>query len=124
MGSGEIMNQYNGQKPDRWIRPMLLAVGLFFVCLTGCEKNQAYQMEPVNKTQYQKAGYQTAKVKRGDISPIVQLKLRARLADQVKYSIDITDAEVEEVYVSAGEHVKKGQLLVSFQSEKTQKAID
>ena len=103
---------------------MLLAVGLFFVFLSGCETKQTYEIAPLQRTIYQKAEYQSATVKKGDINPTVRLKLRARLADQIKYSIDITDAEVEEVYVNAGEHVKKGQVLVSFESEKTQKAID
>lgn len=118
------MNHHKGKTAYHGIRPVLLAMGLFFVFLTGCQNGQAYGIEPVKKTQYQKAEYQSVEVKRGDINPTIQLKLKARLADQVKYTIDITDAEVEEVYVSAGEHVKKGQLLVSFKSEKTQKAID
>ncbi len=92
--------------------------------LSGCEEKRVYELSPVPREIYQKAEYITTEVKKGDMAPTINLKLRARLADQVNYSIDITDAEVEEVYVSAGERVKKGQLLVSFKSEETKKAID
>ncbi len=97
---------------------------LFSLLLSGCEKKQSYELLPLQRTVYQKAEYQSAEVQRGDVEPTVHLKLKARLADQIQYSIDITDAEVEEVYVTAGERVEKGQLMVSFESEKTKKAID
>lgn len=104
------------------IRPALacLACAVF----SGCAANSTYEIAPVSKDVYQKAQYKTITVQKGDMSPTVTLKLKARLADQIKYSIDITDAEVEEVFVNAGERVQKGQLLVSFASEKTEKAIE
>lgn len=90
--------------------------------LTGCGTSET-ALTPIPRTIYQKADYQTVKVKKGDMKHSIQLKLKARLADQVNYSVDLADAEVEEVLVNAGEHVTKGQLLASFESEETRKAI-
>ncbi|MBO4901818.1 MAG: efflux RND transporter periplasmic adaptor subunit [Lachnospiraceae bacterium] len=106
------------------IRPVLAGFLAASFVLSGCGAGEVKEPETIDRTIYRKADYQTTEVKRGDMQPTISLKLKARLADQVQYSVDLTDAEVEEVYVNAGEFVKKGQLLVSFESEKTKKAID
>ncbi|MCR5269010.1 MAG: biotin/lipoyl-binding protein [Lachnospiraceae bacterium] len=102
----------------------ILSGAALLIVLTGCGASDSAEIAKIPKTVYQRADYQTTEVKKGDMEPTIHLKLKARLADQVRYSIDLTDAEVKEVLVSAGEHVTKGQLLVSFESEKTKDAID
>lgn len=102
----------------------ITATVLSAVLLSGCNQAALAERMEVPRQSYQKAEYVTTTVQKGDMEPIVTLKLKAQLANQEKYSVNLTDAEVEEVYVSTGEHVTKGQLLVSFKSEKTRKEIE
>lgn len=107
---------------------MLLKRGITLACLTMClagcgEYTETAEVEIPRKI-YQKSEYVTTTVNRGDMKPELVLKLKAQVADQVKYSVNLLDAEVEEVYVTTGEKVEKGQLLVSFKSEKTKKEIE
>ena len=104
-------------------RKIIITGALIPLFLTGCTTVSA-QLTPVPRTLYQKVQYKTVTVMKGDMEPVLELKLKARPADQVDYRIDISDAEVEEVYVNAGEHVTKGQLMVSFLSEKTKESIE
>lgn len=94
---------------------------LFF---TGCSDYRETAEVKIPRKIYQKLDYVTATVQRGDMNPEVVLKLKAQIANQISYSVDLVDAEVEEVYVTTGERVEKGQLLVSFKSEKTKDEIE
>ena len=107
----------------------LLTKGIIIACVcalffTGCSDYQEVSEIKVPRKIYQKLDYVTATVQRGDMNPEVVLKLKAQIANQISYSVDLVDAEVEEVYVTTGERVEKGQLLVSFKSEKTKKEIE
>lgn len=92
--------------------------------LCGCGESVQAQKVVIPRKIYQKASYVTENVNKGDMKPILTLKLKALIADQVKYSVDIPDAEVDEIYVALGDHVEAGQLLCSFKSEKTKKEIE
>ena len=118
-----MRKQHSGKIKYYRYTPVLIGLALSAL-LSACGKESTYALIPLERTIYQRSSYQTTQVKKGDMEPTIHLKLKARLADQVKYSVDLTDAEVKEVLISAGEHVKKGQLMVSFESEKTKKSID
>ena len=92
--------------------------------LCGCGEAASDTRMQVPRQIYQKAEYVTTTVHKGDMEPTFTLKLKAQLANQERYSIDLTDAEVEEVYVTTGERVEKGQLLVSFKSDQTRKEVE
>lgn len=92
--------------------------------MSGCNEPVQAEKVTIPRKIYEKADYVTAMVNKGDMKPVLTLKLEAQIADQVKYSVDITDAEVDEVFVSLGDHVEAGQLLCSFKSDKTKKEIE
>lgn len=109
-------------------RKHFIEKGITLICLAtflgGCGEYVETTEVEIPRKIYQKMEYVTTEVQRGDMKPEVVLKLKAQTADQVKYSVDLLDAEVEEVYVTTGERVEQGQLLVSFKSEKTKKEIE
>lgn len=94
------------------------------VIMSGCGEEAHIEKVEIPRKIYQKPEYLTTMVNKGDMKPELTLKLKAQIADQIKYSVDITDAEVDEVYVATGDHVVAGQLLCSFKSEKTKKEVE
>lgn len=92
--------------------------------LCGCNQTAPAAEAVIPHKTYQKLEYVTTVVQKGDMKPVLTLKLKAQLGTQIRYTVNLADAEVDEVYVSTGDKVVKGQLLVSFKSEKTKKEIE
>lgn len=97
----------------------LLASSLLF-CGCGSQETVDFSVE---RQPYEKYEYSTDTAMRGNLKPELTLKLQADGYERIDYDSLETDLELEKVYVSVGDYVKKGDLLVSFRSDSIQKAI-
>lgn len=91
--------------------------------LTGCGSSKQ-EVVTVNRTPYEKLSYETAEVKRGNLKPEITLKLREEGYEKINYGAANSQLQLETVHVKVGDHVEKGDVLVSFQSESIQASID
>ncbi len=90
--------------------------------LTGCGRPMQ-QVVTITQTPYEKLIYETDEVKRGDISSSVTLELVAEGYEYISYKTPKEEIALQEVYVSAGDRVKAGELLVSFESEQIRETV-
>lgn len=97
--------------------------GITVLSLTGCQEKKR-EVVTITHAPYEKMVYETTVVQKGDIQPELKLKLRAEGYERITYDATSEDLQLDTVYVSVGDKVEKGDLLVSFQSEKLQQAID
>lgn len=99
-------------------------IGAFGVMLlTGCG-NSKQPVVTINRTPYEKLSYETTEVKRGSLEPKITLKLREEGYEKINYGATSTELQLDTVHVKVGDHVEKGDVLVSFQSESIQATID
>lgn len=95
-----------------------LAAGI----LTGCG-GRKQQVVIVTRPSYEKLAFQTAEAQRGDLSASVTMKLTAEGYDEIVYRVPKEGLTLNKVHVSVGDRVKKGDILVSFQSDQIQQMI-
>lgn len=106
------------------MKKYIVMVCIFLLTLTGCSKvGETAELLPIPKDTYQKTEYTLADVTKGDLEPVIKFNLRPLQMEQTYYSIDISDVEIEEINVSVGDHVSKGQVLVTFKSDEIRKNI-
>ena len=102
----------------------LLLGTLFIIFLSGCGNSDVNTVKEIQKTIYQKVSYNTAKVEKGDMEPIITLTLTPDVVETIDYSVNEEKLEVDEILVNAGEKVTQGQVLVTFKAEDIKKAIE
>lgn len=90
--------------------------------LIGCGTVEQ-QVVTVIRPSYEKITYQTAEVLRGDLNANMTLKLMTEGFEEILYHAPDEKFELEEVHISVGDRVKKGDILVSFVSEDIRKKI-
>lgn len=93
--------------------PLMAAAALF---LTGCGTGGKVQETQVTVPEYEKIIYDSVEVEKGDITPVLTLKLSATSYEKKSYYPLYDDMEVERVNVSVGDKVKKGDVLITFKS--------
>lgn len=98
------------------------ATAMSAVLCAGCA-NSHTEVVTVEREPYERIRYQTVEVKRGDLQPEFTLALRADGMTQITYDAVSSDLQLDTVYVSVGDKVRKGDLLVSFRSDSIQKKI-
>lgn len=103
---------------------ILLTGILCIASLSGCGSKKGSQVKEIKKAIYQKAVYETVKAQKGDIEPTAVLILTPDEVEQVDYTVDEENLEVDEILVNVGEDVKQGQTLVTFKAEDIRKAIE
>lgn len=91
--------------------------------LAGCGSEDAGVVE-IQHTPYEKMTYSTTEVQVGDMSPEITLILKAQGYERKTYGATSQDLQLDRVYVSVGDKVKKGDLLVSFQSDSIRETIE
>lgn len=96
--------------------------GLGVVFLTGCNNN-TQQVVSVTREPYEKISYQTVEVQRGNLSATVTLELMPEGYEEITYKVAKEELKLEEVHVSVGDRVQKGDILVSFESERLKETI-
>lgn len=111
------------KKRARIKRVKIGSVAVFLACLfTACGATKQ-QVVIITNPSYEKLTFQTEEVKRGSLSASVTLDLRAEEYKEVSYRVLKEGLEVDKVYVSVGDRVKKGDILVSFKSEEISQKI-
>lgn len=90
--------------------------------LTGCGSRER-QVFTVSRPSYEKLTFQTSQVQRGDLSITVTIGLTAEGYDEITYRASEKELKLDKVHVSVGDRVKKGEILVSFQSEEIRQMI-
>lgn len=111
-------------KKSIWIR--LVRGGCFTVLmmasLTGCGGTKQ-SVVTITRPSYEKISYQTTEAMRGDLNANTTLKLIAEGYEELLYRASEDEFTLEEVHVSVGDRVKKGDILVSFASEEIRQKI-
>lgn len=101
----------------------ILCVCVGVLLLSGCGAAEQ-SVVTIERTPYEKLSYETTEVKRGNLVPEISLKLEQEGYEKINYQATGKDLELDTVYVSVGDHVEKGDILVSFRSESVQEIID
>lgn len=116
----------------RWIREssglgkccMAVLIGSAAMSLlSGCGKT-SYEAVTITKVPYERLEHQTVEVKRGDLKPSVTVTVKVGGYTQKQYGMEKKDLELDTVYVSPGDTVRTGDLLVSFKNENLQNTIE
>lgn len=96
---------------------------LCLLCSGGCGSQKKTDFN-ISRQPYEKSVFSTDTAARGDLEPTISLKLQTDGYERINYDSLETDLELEKVYVSVGDHVKKGDMLVSFQCDTIQQTIE
>lgn len=94
----------------------VLALCVAGSALAGCSRRNG-EIISIERDVYEMASHHTSEVKRGDLQPVVKLTLKVEGYDRRVYGAAADDLRVDKVYVSVGDKVKTGDLLVSFKSD-------
>lgn len=98
-----------------------LALSVF---LTGCGSVNIEEKPQVTITEYEKMSYETFEVVRGDIEPMLELKISADTYERKSYYPKQDGMEVAQVYVENGDIVKAGDLMVEFKAGDLEEQIE
>lgn len=96
----------------------ILIIGSLSAC--GSTKQQVVT---ITQSPYEKIAYQVTEVQRGDLSTSMTVKLVPEGYEEIIYSAPKEEFKLDEVYVSVGDRVKAGDILVSFESEQIRNTI-
>lgn len=97
---------------------------LFVLVLTGCGSRERIEKARVTVGEYEKVAYEVVEVERGDITPVLSLKLTADSFQTKSYYSLYDEMEVDSVSVSVGDEIKPGDVLISFKSGNVDAQID
>lgn len=89
----------------------------------GCGGTSGEVIE-IQREKYEKIEYSTAEVQQGDLEPELTLTLSTDQMETIYYGVSSYDLQVDQVWVSVGDKVSKGDLLVSFDSEILQQTME
>lgn len=98
---------------------LLLLIGC--VLMGGCGESAKQPKATVTIEHYDKKIQEYLEITRGDFVPMLKLKLQAKEYERLDYFSAYNDMELEEVYVTVGQRVKKGDKLIRFKSEDLEK---
>lgn len=89
---------------------------------TGCAVRNQQELI-IARPSYEKLSFQTSQAQRGDLSAAVSLSLTAEGYDEIVYHTSAEELTLGKIHVSVGDRVKKGDVLVSFQSDVLQQTL-
>ena len=93
------------------------------IALGGCASTNR-EVVSMKQQPYEKTIYQTVEVQRGDLNPSITLTLSMEGYERIQYDSTNEDLELDTLHVSVGDKVKKGDILVSFESESIRRTIE
>lgn len=84
--------------------------------LSGCGKQTSDEAK-LHISKYAIKQYETVTANKADVTPKVECQLKVSDFQVVSYRANADELAVDKVYVTLGDTAKKGQVLVSFQSD-------
>ena len=96
---------------------------LLALTLSGCGRSAADSKAQISIPIHERIEYSSILVEKGDIEPEISLTLRVDDFHNITYGVDDESLELDKVYVSVGDRVKKGDLLVSFKAGDLEEVI-
>lgn len=99
---------------------LLVCMGMCLV--EGCQ-DKPDEVVTITRTLYERQKHPVTEVKRGDLKPDVRVTVKTGGYTQKQYGMANKELELDTVYVSVGDAVKQGDVLVSFKSDSLQKTI-
>lgn len=93
------------------------------LAVTGCGKETQVLMSDIQRSEYEKNQFETVTVEKGDKEPDFVLYVKTEERDKVVYSLDEGEYDVKKLYVSLGDHVEKGQLLLELDAKKLEDTV-
>lgn len=100
-----------------------LALCLVSSAFAGCSQKNG-ELALIEKDMYERVSRRTVEVKKGDLLPVVKLSLQAEGYERVNYGVSTLDLELDKIWVSPGDKVKAGDMLISFKSDNLQNTIE
>ena len=110
----------------KFSKRIFLIFTVLLLSLTGCNNSNMDALVDSKENTYNHSTPDTVVVERGDLKPIYDLSLQLAGYEQRSYNIseytytrytEEYNIEVEDVHISVGDVVKKGDVLVSFKSD-------
>lgn len=100
------------------IRMMKIPVvfSILALCLTGCGSRERIEKVRVTVPEYEKVAYEVVEVQRGDITPVLSLRLTADSFQTKSYYALYDEMEIDSVNVAVGDEIKPGDVLISFKA--------
>ena len=108
-----------------------ILIASFALLLTGCGATKKELADP-KKTQYVKSVHSVETVQKGDMESSFSLTLKGADYEKIDYSVSIDDINIgletgdlsfDGCFVTLGQHVEKGDLLLSYTDKKLDKEL-
>lgn len=104
----------------------IMAVVMLFCLLggllTGCGSRES-ALVTTTRTPYEKMTYSVTQVEKGNLTPEITMKLKTEGLKQITYDATNEELKLDKVYISVGDRVEEGQLLVSFRSDSIEEEL-
>ncbi len=89
----------------------------FTVCfMTACSQQTVEEKTRISIPLYEKKEYSAVEAQRGDLEPELNINVHISGLKKTTYGIEDEEMELKKLYVSVGEQIKKGDVLLTFQS--------
>lgn len=106
------------------MKKMLFTLGiLLFGLLCGCSHENTSQLKQVNIPMYEKTEYSFQRIEPEDVDVELTIPLTSDDFETKEYYPDHEGMKASQVYVSAGDIVKAGDVLVSFEAKDLENEI-
>jgi len=97
-------------------RGLIIVLFLSMLCMTGCGDKENQKRKNVYINEYEKIVHETAEVEKGDITPTLEFDVVCDTFERKNYYPVLDEMEVDQIYVSEGDVVQKGDVLITFKS--------
>lgn len=92
--------------------------------LTGCGSSDSESYIEPTIPEYTKQSFETTELQKGDLHPEFEVVIEAPECERITYYPSYDGMIIDKVYVSEGDVVKKGDILITFESENFDEEIE